>query len=85
MKMYVEDLRCGDVFDLIELVERQGISRSCVSSRMRRVRYAEVCEVYDIHDSPEYVYVKFLVREEGENEWALWMLKRDQTVEMKEW
>ena len=85
MKMYVEDLRPGDVFDLIELVERQRISRACVSDRMRRHRFVEVGEVYDIHENPEYVYVKFLVRKEGANEWTLWILKHDQVVEVKEW
>lgn len=85
MKMYVEDLRSGDVFDLVELVERQGISRICVSGMMRRVRYVEVGEVYDIHDNPEYVYVKFLAREKSACEWTMWMLKRDQVAEVKEW
>ena len=80
MKMYVEDLRPGDVFDVVELAVRQGVSRCCITDAMRREHDVTVMSVNKM-EAERVAYVMFEVG----TEWHNWLLYCDQTVEVKEW
>lgn len=79
MKLRVKDLRPGDEFDVMELVERQGIARVCTYGGLERTNVGVVDNVGPAFD--EFFDVLFY----ADGDRYVWRLEGNQVVEMKGW
>lgn len=81
MKLRVRDLRPGDEFDVIELVERQDIARLCTYGGLQRTNIGVVENVAQSLWEHDHMIVVF----KADGDVYTWLLAKEQVVELKGW